>query len=43
MDLADIRLAQQRIAPFIKRTPLELSETLSRRLNTNIYVKYEVF
>jgi threonine dehydratase len=43
MDLADIRLAQQRIAPFIKRTPLELSETLSRRLNTNIYVKYELF
>jgi threonine dehydratase len=43
MDLTDIRLAQERIAPYIKRTPLERSETLSRRLNTNVYVKYELF
>jgi len=43
MDLAEIRLAQTRIAPFVKRTPLERSETLSRRLNANIYVKYELF
>ena len=42
MDLTDIRLAQERIAPYIKRTPLERSETLSRRLNTNVYVKYEL-
>jgi threonine dehydratase len=43
MDLTDIHLARERIAPYIKRTPLERSETLSRRLNTNVYVKYELF
>lgn len=43
MDLTDIRLAQERIASYIKRTPLERSDTLSRRLNTNVYVKYELF
>ena len=43
MDLTDIRLAQERIAPYVKRTPLERSETLSRRLGTNVFVKYELF
>lgn len=38
-----IREAAQRIAPYIKRTPLEYSTTLSRELGTNIFVKYELF
>src|SRR5439155_902100 len=43
MDITDIRLAQERIRPFLKRTPHERSETLSRRLGTNVFVKYELF
>src|SRR5690349_12719405 len=43
MDLTNIRLAQERIAPYVKRTPLERSETLSHRLGTNVFVKYELF
>jgi threonine dehydratase len=43
MDITDIRLAQERIQPFVKRTRLEKSETLSRRLGSNVYVKYEIF
>src|SRR3954447_15448494 len=43
MDITDIRLAHERIRPFVKKTPLERSETLSRRLGANIYVKYELF
>jgi plasmid stabilization system protein ParE len=39
----DIKQARKTIAPYIKRTPLERSETLSRRLGTNVYVKYELF
>ena len=35
--------ARKRIAPYLKRTPLERSETLSDRLGTNVYVKYELF
>ncbi|HSU25102.1 MAG TPA: threonine/serine dehydratase [Pyrinomonadaceae bacterium] len=43
MDIADIRLAQERIKPYVKRTPLERSETFSRILGTNVFVKYELF
>jgi len=43
MDITDIRLAQERIQPYLKRTRLERSETLSRRLGTNVHVKYELF
>lgn len=43
MDITDIRLAQERIRPYIKRTPLRRSDTLSRRIDTNVFVKYEVF
>jgi threonine dehydratase len=43
MDIADFRLAQERIKPYVKRTPLERSETLSRLLGTNVFVKYELF
>ena len=41
--LDDIKQARETIAPYVKRTPLERSETLSRRLGTNIYIKYELF
>ena len=41
--LADIQQAQKNIAPYVKRTPLERCETLSHRLGTNVYVKYELF
>lgn len=43
MDITDIRLAQERVRPYVKRTPLERSETLSRRLETNVFAKYELF
>lgn len=43
MNLTDITAAQGRIAPFVKRTPLEYSESLSKRLNTRVFVKYELF
>jgi threonine dehydratase len=43
MDISDIRQASERIGPYIKRTPLEYSETLSKRLNTRVFVKYELF
>ena len=39
----DIRLARPRIAPFVRRTPLERSRTLSRELGTNVYLKLELF
>ncbi len=38
-----IEEARERIAPYVKRTPLERSETLSNHLGTNVYVKYELF
>jgi threonine dehydratase len=38
-----IKEARERLAPYLKRTPLERSETLSDRLGTNVYVKYELF
>ena len=41
--LDDIKQARETIAPYVKRTPLERSETLSRRFNTNVYIKYELF
>ncbi len=43
MDINDIRAAQERIRPYVRRTPLEFSESLSRRLGTRVYVKYELF
>ena len=41
--LDDIKQARETIGPYAKRTPLERSETLSRRLGTNVYIKYELF
>jgi len=43
MDLAAIKQAQQRIKNYVKRTTLEHSETLSKYLGTNVFVKYELF
>ena len=38
-----IRDARERIAPFVKRTPLERSEALSQYLGADVFVKYELF
>ncbi len=43
MDLQDIKAAHERIRPYIKRTPLEFSKSLSRRVGFDIFAKYEVF
>src|SRR5580704_14772054 len=43
LSLKDIQSARQRIAPCVRRTPLLPSATLSERLKTNVYVKYELF
>lgn len=43
MDLTSIKEARERIRPYVKRTPLEYSQTLSRHLETNVYVKLELF
>ena len=43
MDIDDIRSAATRIRPYVKRTPLEYSNSLSKHLGTNVYVKYELF
>lgn len=43
MDVAAIREARARIGPYVGRTPLEQSRTLSAHLGTNIFVKYELF
>lgn len=43
MDIAAIETARERIAPYVKRTVLEHSQTLSRHLGTNVSVKFELF
>lgn len=43
VDIADIRSAQELIRPYIRRTHLERSNSLSQFLGTNVYVKYEMF
>lgn len=43
MNIILIKEAQKRIQPYIKRTPLEHSETLSKYLCTNVWVKMELF
>jgi len=43
MDINDIYEARERIRGYVKRTPLEYSETLSKRLGTQVFVKYELF
>lgn len=43
MNINDIRDADARIKPYVKRTPLERSKSLSERFGTNVFVKYEMF
>ena len=43
MDIDDVQAARERIKPYLKHTPLEFSESLSRRLGTRVYAKYELF
>ena len=43
MDISAIKEARERVAPYIKQTRLERSDTLSRQLGTNVYVKLEMF
>ncbi len=43
MDITAIKQARERIKPYIKRTALEYSQTLSRQLETNVFVKLELF
>ncbi len=39
----DVRDARERIAPFIHRTPLIRSHTLSERIGANVHLKLEMF
>ncbi|MGQ0540262.1 MAG: threonine ammonia-lyase [Blastocatellia bacterium] len=41
--ITDIEQARERIAPYLTRTTLERSDTLSKHLGTNVSVKYELF
>jgi threonine dehydratase len=41
--LEDVHAARRRVQPYIRRTPMERNETLSRSLGTNVYLKYELF
>jgi threonine dehydratase len=43
MDINDIRQAAERIESYVKRTPTEFSHSISTKLGTNVYVKYELF
>jgi threonine dehydratase len=43
MVITPIKQAQQRINGYVKRTLLEHSETLSKYLGTNVFVKLELF
>jgi threonine dehydratase len=41
--LADINDANTRIASYVRRTATVRNDTLSRRLNTNVYLRLELF
>src|SRR4030042_7004294 len=43
ISLEDIKSAVEQISPYIVRTPLEKSQTLSHVLGTNAYLKMELF
>lgn len=43
MNITAINDAKRLIAPYVKRTPLEHSQSLSRRTGLDISVKYELF
>ncbi len=39
----DVKQARERVSPYLRRTPLLESETLSKRFGTKVYLKYELF
>jgi len=43
LDLARIEAAREAIAPYVRRTPLERSDTLSRELGCEAWLKLELF
>src|SRR5690348_5864350 len=43
LSLTEIRAAQERIRPYVKRTTTIRSRTLSEMLGANIYLKLEIF
>ena len=43
LDISAIKQARDRIEPYVVRTRLEKSDTLSHRLGAGVYVKYELF
>jgi len=43
VDLSDVHVARNRIAPYVHRTPLVHNRTLSERLGTQVYLKLEMF
>lgn len=43
LTLDEVQAARLKIAPYVRHTPTERSDTLSRRLGTNLYLKLELF
>src|SRR5438105_11862956 len=43
IDITAIQKARELIRPYVKRTPLEYSHSLSEHLGFNVSVKYELF
>ena len=43
IEFEDVAQAADRIAPFVRPTPLERNQTLSSILGTNVYLKMELF
>ncbi|MEC9361074.1 MAG: pyridoxal-phosphate dependent enzyme, partial [SAR324 cluster bacterium] len=41
--LNDVKSAAEKVSSYVHRTPLWKSETLSKRLGTNAYLKMELF
>ena len=41
--LNDVKAAAETVSSYVRRTPLWKSETLSKRLGTNVYLKMELF
>ncbi|MFI5012166.1 MAG: threonine/serine dehydratase [Hyphomicrobiales bacterium] len=42
-DLTRLQAARQRIGPYVTRTPLSRSSTLSREIGCNVFIKAELF
>ncbi len=41
--LNDVKAAAEKVSSYVRRTPLWKSETLSKQLGTNVYLKMELF